>query len=31
LKQLAVQVLIPAWAFSKDDIRFQARLAGAAG
>jgi hypothetical protein len=28
LKQLAVQVLIPAWAFSKDDIRFQARLAG---
>uniref|UniRef100_A0A383VUP1 D-xylose 1-dehydrogenase (NADP(+), D-xylono-1,5-lactone-forming) n=2 Tax=Tetradesmus obliquus TaxID=3088 RepID=A0A383VUP1_TETOB len=28
LQQLAVQVLIPAWAFSKDDIRFQARLAG---
>jgi hypothetical protein len=28
LKQLAVQVLIPAWAFPKDDIRFQAKLAG---
>lgn len=28
LKQLAVQVLIPSWAFSKNDIRFQAKLAG---
>lgn len=28
LKQCDVQVLVPSWAFNKNDIRFQFRLAG---